>query len=546
LSAQSATVTFTRAVTVAAGVFAPGHLGELTQFAPFELVDDVLERTGAVQRRLRDLPSRVGVYFVLALGLFPGLGYARVWAKLTAGLEGLDLPCPSEKALRDLRRRLGPAPLRALFEVVAGPLAWPYAPGVRFGGLRTVAFDGCSSVRAPDTGRVRAWLGRIRHPNGFAAYPALRLMTLAETGTRGLLGAVIGAAADGDETALARQLLHLLGPGMLVLADRAYDTAAFLAEAAATGAQLLVRGRASRSPQVLQVLPDGSYLSRIGGLDVRIIEADVAVTGKDGSRCGDRYRLITTLADHRRFPAGRLVRLYHERWEIESAYLALRHTLLQGRVLRSQDRPGLEQETWALLTIYQLLRMAMTDAAQSVPGTDPDRASFTTALQAATDQLIQAQGVIPAAPALPGAIGRAVLAGLLPARRPRYSVRKVKAAASRYPARSDDPRPALPAVITAIAIAIRVPAPGINRRPSPRTRRQPRPGTLRHRITALMNTDPGRPWTGRDLAARLQIPRPRLFPSLARWTNAGFFTRTSPATYALPATSPPLTNPPDP
>jgi hypothetical protein len=35
--------------------------------------------------------------------------------------------------LRELRRRLGPAPLKALFEVVAGPLAQPRTPGV--GGL---------------------------------------------------------------------------------------------------------------------------------------------------------------------------------------------------------------------------------------------------------------------------------------------------------------------------------------------------------------------------------------------------------------------------
>ena len=68
---QSATVTVTRAVTVAAGVFTPGHLGELTQYLPFELVDGVLEQTRTVQRRLRDLPSRVGVYFVLALGFYP-------------------------------------------------------------------------------------------------------------------------------------------------------------------------------------------------------------------------------------------------------------------------------------------------------------------------------------------------------------------------------------------------------------------------------------------------------------------------------------------
>src|SRR5689334_16217243 len=74
LRSQSAMTTITRTVTVAAGVFAPGHLGELTQYLPFELVDDVLEQTRTVQRRLRDLPSRVGVYFVLALGMYPRLG----------------------------------------------------------------------------------------------------------------------------------------------------------------------------------------------------------------------------------------------------------------------------------------------------------------------------------------------------------------------------------------------------------------------------------------------------------------------------------------
>src|SRR5215472_18056285 len=134
-------------VTVAAGVFAAGHLGELTRYLPFELVDDVLDRTGAVQRRMRVVPSRVGMYFILALALFPGIGYLRVWGKMTAALEDLELPRPSEKALRDLRRRLGPAPVRLLFETAAVPLASPRAPGVAYRGLRTVAFDGLNSVK---------------------------------------------------------------------------------------------------------------------------------------------------------------------------------------------------------------------------------------------------------------------------------------------------------------------------------------------------------------------------------------------------------------
>ena len=387
---QSVTATITHAVTVAAGVFAPGHLGELTQYLPFELVDDVLARTKTVQRRLRLLPSRAGVYFVLALGMFPHLGYARVWGKLTAGLAGLGLACPSEKALRDLRRRLGPAPLKALFEVVAGPLAQPHTPGVRFGGLRTVAFDGCNSVKIPDTERNRSWIGRIRYRMSWAGYPTLRLMALVETGTRALLGATVGSVTDRDETALATRLLPLLRPGMLVLLDRGFDAGWFFADISRTGAMLLCRACSSRNPQVREHLPDGSYLSCLDGLTVRIIEAGVTATGADGTRITGSYRLITTLTDHRAFPAAALIRLYHERWEIETAFLALRHTLLNGRVLRSGDRPGVEQELWALLTLYQLLRMAMVTAVESSPGTNPDRASFTTALEAAKDQLTAA------------------------------------------------------------------------------------------------------------------------------------------------------------
>ena len=45
-----------RVVGVAAGAFAPGHLGELTRIVPFEMVDAVLAQTGAQQRRVRDLP----------------------------------------------------------------------------------------------------------------------------------------------------------------------------------------------------------------------------------------------------------------------------------------------------------------------------------------------------------------------------------------------------------------------------------------------------------------------------------------------------------
>lgn len=89
-----------------------------------------------------------------------------------------------------------------------------------------------------------------------------------------------------------------------------------------------------------------------------------------------------------------------------------------------------------MLTAYQALRTAMTDATDSVPGTDPDRAGFTAALAAARDQLVLAAGVTPGTDTdLVGAIGRHVLAHLLPARRVRTKDRIVKRAISKYNAR---------------------------------------------------------------------------------------------------------------
>ncbi|MET0757738.1 MAG: transposase [Mycobacterium sp.] len=304
----------------------------------------------------------------------------------------------------------------------------------------------------PDTDRNRSWLGKLRAALGTTGYPVIELMTLVETGTRAMLGAVFGPPATA-ETDYARKLLGLLGADMLVLADRGFDAEAFLGELAGTGAQFLVRLRVTRRLPVLAQLDDGSYLSRIGELTVRIIVADITVTCADGTRYTANYRLATTLTDPRRHPARQLVALYHERWEHEIAYLALHHTLAAGRVLRSTDPAGLEQEMWALLTVYQAIRRAMVTAIESRPGTDPDRAGFTTALETAKDLLVTAINVTGDTTDLIGRIGRAVLDELRPPRRSRTSVRKVKSPLSRYN-KKDPHRPERSTPITSLTVTI--------------------------------------------------------------------------------------------
>ena len=473
----------TRVVRVAAGVFAPGHLGELTQIVPVEMVDAVLADTATpvpvTRRRVRLLPARVVVYFLLAMGLFPQVGYRGVFEKLTAGLGRLGLTAPSTGALRQARRRVGTAPLRALFELLAGPLAWPRTRGVSWRGLRPVAIDG-TEVAIPDSTANRVWTSKPRTAPQ-AGYPLLRLVTLVECGTRAMLAAAFGTPAAGEliyASRLTEKATTRLRAGMVLLADRNFDASTFLTEVAVTGADLLIRLKANRRPPLVRRYRDGSIGSVIAGVEVRIIEALITVITPQGTRRTEHYRLVTTLLDPDRYPAAELIELYHQRWEIETAYLALKHTLLNGRILRSHTPHGVEQELWALLATYQILRTAMTDAITHAtgpdPGPDPDRASFTTALEAARDQLITAHTVLTDTTTdtttdtidLVGQIGRRVLANLLPTRRARICPRTVKRPLSKYAYN----KPKQPPTCTKITINITL----TNAATSPLTR-QPNP-----------------------------------------------------------------------
>ncbi len=426
----------TRVVRVAAGPFAPGHLGELTQQVPFEMIDTVLAQSRCVQQRVRDLPSRVVVYLLLAGCLFAELGYRQVWQRLVTGLEGLPVADPSEAGLTKARARVGPQPLRALFDLLRGPVASMAGP-VRWRGMLVCAIDGTCLFAADSAANLARFSKQRGGRTGGSSYPMLRLVTIMACGTRSVMDAVFGPIPCG-ETTNAKDLLARLPAGVLLLADRNFAAGHLLKIVTGRHAHLLVRaktGRGGPKLPVLQRFPDGSYRSVFGGQSVRVIDAEVSIKTKAGTVTGV-YRLITTLLDPHAYPATAMLRLYHERWEIETAYLEIKSSILGGRVLRARTPAGVDQEIHALLVTYQILRTAMTDATNSDTSVDPDRASFTIALHAARDQVIQAAGIIADTVIdLIGTIGRLVLNDLLPERRLRVNARTVKRAISKYNAR---------------------------------------------------------------------------------------------------------------
>jgi hypothetical protein len=444
-----------RVVRVAAGPFAPGHIGELTRIVPFEMVDAVLAQTRARQRRVRDLPSRVVVYLLLAAGLFADLGYGQVWARMIAGLGGLSVAVPTAGALAQARRRIGVAPLRALFDLLRGPAAGVSVAGVRWRGLVVTAIDG-TILGCPDTPANLAVYSRGGGYQGGTGYPLVRVLALVACGTRTIIDAVFGTDRRG-ETSYAHHLLPALRRGMIVLADRNFAAGDLLVAITDTGADLLVRVKIGRNLPTCRQLGDHSYISRIGKLEVRVVTARITVVTATGRR-SEVYRLITTVLDPA-CPPEQIVALYHQRWEIETAYFELKSTILGGRVLRARTPSGVDQEIYALLITYQALRIAISDAVLTRPDVDPDRGSFSIALHAARDQLITAMGVLTdTAPTavidLVGELGRQVLDHLMPARRSRSNPRVVKRAISVYAANTARGRLRAPSRRTAITIDV--------------------------------------------------------------------------------------------
>jgi hypothetical protein len=400
-------------------------LGELTQVIDPKLVDAVLEETGSRERRVRLLPARVVVYFVLALAFFERSSYRAVWDKLGAGLYGIAVARPCASSLSRARRRLGSVPLRRLFEILAGPVASRAQSGAFYRGLRVVAVDG-TTLSVPDEEAVTWHFPRHIGPVKEFGYPLLRLVALVECGTRALLGAAFGPDTTG-ELGYARRLLDRLDASMVLLADAYYDAFDFLQTVTGTGASFLLRSTRKRRPTVRRLLPDGSYLTTVsagkyragrgyGRLEVRIIEARMTVILADGTRRSELWRLMTSLLDPERHPAHELLALYHRRWQVETCYFSLKSTILDGRVLRSRTVPGIEQEVYALLTVYQALARTADDVITAHPDLPAERISLTVLLNAAADQIVAARNIAPTGPAsLVGAIGRAALAGLLPA-----------------------------------------------------------------------------------------------------------------------------------
>jgi hypothetical protein len=408
------------AADLPAGIRLTDHisLGVLTAQFPMEVVEQALFETERFSERERDLPAHRMVYYVIALALYADVSTREVVRCLTEGARWLGDPTatrmPSKSGISQARTRLGAAPLEALYRQVVAPVATADTPGAWYRGWRVMSLDG-TTLDVGDTVANAKAFGRpasVRGVNATGAFPQLRLVGLLENGTHAICAAQLGPYTTGEVRLAADVVPHLTGE-MLCLADRGLLSFDLWRQAAATGAALLWRAGATFTLPLLERFPDGSYRSELRwnafcqsadrtAISVRVIE--YTLPGVPGAETS--YRLVTTVLEPTRAPAEELAVLYHERWEMETAFDEFKTHLRGGqRVLRSKTPELVRQEAWGFLLAHFAIRALMHEAALgALPrARDPDTLSFTHTLRVTRRTLPHVAAIPPSGPRAPTA-----------------------------------------------------------------------------------------------------------------------------------------------
>ena len=379
-------------------------LGVITKTFPDSAIRAMLSRTGKASIRQRDLPAPVVVYYVIALALYMQSSYREVLRCLLEGVQWLRDPSSGvhvagKSGISQAGTRLGWEPLQQLHDELVKPIAVRVTRGAWYQTWRLVSLDGSTFDVADEKANEDAF-SRPGASRGTSAYPQIRFVSLVENGTHVLFGSQMGSYQTGEIT-LAKSVLPQLARGMLCLADRNFFGFELWQLAQGNGADLLWRMKKNMRMAREKPLGDGSYLSHMypserdwrhktNGIVLRVI--DYRLEGIEGSE--PIYRLATTILDPGKAPAGELAALYHERWEIETAFDELK-THLRGAhiVLRSKTPDLVRQEFYGLMMAHFAIRGLMHEAALKADE-DPDRLSFLHAVRVIRRKL-NISGAIP-------------------------------------------------------------------------------------------------------------------------------------------------------
>lgn len=412
-----------------------------------EWITEALAHSGHVTLRRRKMPLEAAVWLMIGMALMRDRSIAAVAKHLGLG-EGSSSWRPSEPTgaaitsggLSRARSRLPHEAMERLYRTSAGRWTEQVDEQNRWRGLSLFAVDG-STLRLPDTeanAEIFGYPGSSR--GGGSAYPQARIVGLLSVGSRVLSDLVVGSLDQGEQTLLA-YLLDSLPDNSVTILDRGFvNYANFHRISSLPGARhWLCRAKSNTATTTVQTLGPGDELVELS-ISSKSRKEDASLPKKVVARCirykaagGAEYILLTSMLDSESFPAEAIQQLYQQRWEIETAYDEVKTDLLERyETIRSQTPGGVLQEIWGLAIAYNLIRVAMAEAAE-LANVPPTRISFRNAMFAVGTFLTIAWQIPPGSvPKMYQAMLNDIAHMVLPPRRARSNPREVKVKMSSY------------------------------------------------------------------------------------------------------------------
>jgi len=366
----------------------PESFGRLLSSIDAAWIEEALEATGTATIRKRRLPAEQVVWLVLGLALYRDWSISRVVNHLHLALPGESGRGVVPSASIQARARLGEEPMRWLFERCAQSWAHASADRHRYRGLALYGVDG-TTVRTLDSAENRAHFGgQSGGDRGASGYPQARLVTLMALRSHLLAAARFGPYAVG-ETTMAEELWPELPDDSLCIVDREFLAVRCLSaiEDQDRNRHWMTRAKSRSRWRTVKRLGRGDELVELEFSDqTRRANPEMPerwlVRAIRYERPGFQPQtLLTSLHDHKKFPAREMVALYHERWELELGFDEVKTELLEREeALRSKTPRGVAQDLWSLGLLYNLVRLEMEQIAVEA-GVPPTRISFIAALQ---------------------------------------------------------------------------------------------------------------------------------------------------------------------
>lgn len=358
-------------------------------------IDQALEATGTASMRRRRLPAEQVIWLVLGMALFRDRAIVDVVDTLNLALPDARRPIVAASAVAQAKARLGEEPVRGLFEICAARWAHDSATEHRWMGLALYGADG-TTLRVPDSDENREHFSAPDGGHrGSAAYPQVRLVALMALRSHLIAGASFGPYSTGEGT-YARELWSMLPDHSLCIVDRNFFAAHALIPLARGGESRhwLIRAKKSQKWHVVEQLGPNDFRvemqvsSRARKKD-RSLPVQFAVRAIRYQREGFQPQwLLTSMLDPKAYPAAEIIKVYHERWELELGYDEIKTEMLdREEAIRCKSPAAIRQEMWGILLAYNLVRLEMERVACEAK-VDPTRVSFIRALHLICDEWI--------------------------------------------------------------------------------------------------------------------------------------------------------------